>query len=281
MTAVMSDTPSARAYLEEMLRRYGLQDLASWANDELAKGFDDVVVLQHLREQPLYRQRFKAIFEREKAGLPAMSPAEVIEYEARVTELMINAGFPKGFYDSPDDFAALMIADKSLEEIKDRVIGGYAKVAQAPRLVRDTFREFYGVDGDAALAAFFLDPDKAMPLLEVQLQAGSIGGVGRRFGIQTGRDTAEELARMGITEQAADQTYGQLAASSGLFKENVDETKDIAIDKEGVAAAFGTDQAARQEVSRRAEGRLAAFAGSGGASSSQQGASGLGAANKP
>lgn len=272
---------SASAYIQDFLRQYNLESMTGWVEDELAKGYDDVVVMQHMRDQPEFQQRFKVIFDRQKAGLSAMSPAEVVDYESQVSQLMASAGFAKGFYDSPDDFYALMMADKSVDEVKQRVMGGFAKVQQAAKPIRDTFREWYGPDGDTALAMFFLDPDKTMPLLETQMAAAEVGGTANRFGIGMGRSLGEELARLGVTGQSSEQQFGQLAQGKGLFDENFGEKDNLSVDKEGVEAVFNIDQGAVKKVAKRSEERSAAFAGSGGTSVGQKGASGLGAAGKP
>lgn len=269
---------SASAYLRSVLQQYGLESLTGWAKEELNKGYEDVVVLQHLRERPEFKARFKAIVEREALGLPAISPAEVIEYETNVRQTMIAAGLPAGFYDQPEDFVGFMTRDLSIEEVKERVAGGYKRVANAPALVRDTFREFFGVDGDNALAAFFLDPSRAQPILENAIATAEIAGTGRRFGIETGQDLSSELARQGVNQQSAEQAFGQLSSQTGLFEENVDEATDLAVDKEGVEAAFGVNQNSRRVVEQRSAKRQAAFAGSGGATQGQRGASGLGEA---
>lgn len=277
----MADT-SATAHVKEILKQYGLENLTDWALGELIDGYDDVTVLQHLREQPETKARFAAVYEREKLGLPPISFADVINYEKAATELMVSAGMPRGFYDSPEDFTNLMVGDVSVQELQKRVEGGYARVAQAPAEVRQSFRDLFGADGDAALATFFLDPEKAQPLLETQLGMAQIHGTGRRYGIDTGKDLAEQLARQDVSQQEAEQQFATLARGRGLFNENVDETaRNLSVDKEGVEAAFGTDQEARANVERRAASRQAAFQGSGGAQTTQKGYTGLGSAGRP
>lgn len=272
---------SATAYLREVLRKYGLEDLVEWAREELAKGYDDAVVLQHLRQTPQFKERFKVITERERLGLPPMAPEEVVQYEANALEVLSRAGLPVGFWDDPKtDFVDFMVRDVSIDELKSRIQSGYNRVNQAPPEVRDTFREFFGVDGDAALAAFMLDADRAMPILETMISTAELGGTARRYGISMDQTTSEQLARTGTSVQAAEQKLTELGDMRGLYQENMNESQDLEVDREGVQAAFGLDPEARQKVAARSGARQAAFSGSGGAVAEREGISGLGRASR-
>lgn len=279
--AAATAATSATAYITSLLKQFHLESLTSWAKAQLAKGYGDDYVLQQMREQQAWKDRFGAIIDRENDGLPALSPADVINFETAVTSAMVRAGMPKGFYDNPDDFRQLMKDGRSADEVVSLVQDSFVKVQQAPASVRGWFRDTYGPDGDSALASYILDPGRALPLLETQIAAAGIGGAGRQAGIGTGRGLAEELARQGVSMDQATQTFGQLAQSKGLFNEGVDEHQNLSVDVEGVQAAFGVDANARAAVSKRSADRTAAFAGAGGAQSGQKGASGLGAANQP
>lgn len=270
----------AFAYISELLTQYGLGSLASWAWDQIVNGHSSEQVVQSLRQQPEYAQRFPAMALRRAAGLNAISEGEYVSYERQAQQLMRAAGMPPGFWDQPEDFARLIGNDVSVNELNQRITNAYIRVAQAPTEVRDAFSEFFGVDGDVAFAAYFLDPDRAAPLLDKAVTEAEIAGTGRRFGVGIGQDMAGRLAEIGINLGSSQQGFAQLAGQSALFRESVSERDDLRIEREGVAAAFGTDAEAAGKVARRKEERQAAFSGSNQqAGATQRGLSGVGSAS--
>jgi len=276
----MTTAGDATAYLRELLRGYGLEALLPWALDQVQRGQSDTEIVQSMRQTPEFQQRFPAIAAREKAGLPPISPAEYVAYEAQATQLMRSYGLPSGFYDQPEDFSNLLAADVSVDELNKRIQQGYDRVMTLPAEVRATFRDYYGANGDSAIAAYFLSPDRATPILIEQAAAAAVGGIGKRFGFDIGRGTAEDAAKMGVTEQSAQQNLGQLAQQRDLYRETVNDTTDLSADVEGVKAAFGLDAESVAKVRGRLESRQAQFQGGDAFQTTQQGAQGLGTANR-
>jgi hypothetical protein len=269
----------AMAYLRNVLDSYGLGDLTEWAMGEIRKGYGQEKVLQDLRETPSYKTRFKVIQDRADAGLPPISPAQVVEYERTAAQLMGRYGVPRGFYDKPEDFHDLLLRDVSAQELQSRLESGYARVLTAPPEVRSVFKDFFGADSNQALAAFFLDPDKAQPVLEQQLAAGLDAGAGRRLGYDVTKDTAMKLASVGISEDEAAKGFLQLSGQKGLFAENFGEQTDITQDQ-GAEAVFGLSADAQRKIDRRTQERTAAFNGQGGALQTNEGVRGAGAADQ-
>lgn len=256
---------TAADILRDLLRQYGLDSLTTWAMDALARGLSGTQVEQEMRQQPAFIARFPAISERERLGLPAISPAEILANERQYAQIMRNNGMPPSFYDQPEDFTRLLVADKSPAEVQTLVEDGFTRVRQAPPEVRTAFRDYFGVDGDSALAAFFLDPERARPALMKMATQAEIGGAGRQFGFAVSADTAGRIAET-TGGQGAAQTFGQLAETKPLFDATVTEAPSLTAAKEGVAAAFGLDAQSRDAVRKRQEERQAQFSGFGGRS---------------
>lgn len=275
----------AYAYLTAVLDTYGLSSLASWAWDQIINGAGNEEILQRLRDTTEFKTRFKAIVQREQAGLPPMSPAEVVAYENQAAQLMRAAGLPPGFYDSPDDFADLMGSKNvSMAELSDRINQGYARVANTDPYVRQAFADLFGPSGDAALAAVFLDADKALPALEQQASAAEFAGTGLQFGFVVGKDLAMSAANANLPSYRVRTDWQAVADMKPLFSSTVSEqgAGDITPDK-GVEAVFGIGQnptGAREQVSRRQGQRAADFGGGGGADIGSGGVRGLGKAQK-
>jgi hypothetical protein len=255
----MAEAP-ANAILRDVLATYGLESMMDWAMDALARGLSETEVLQELRQRPEFKVRFPAIEAREKLGMPAISPAEYVEYERRVAQIMRDAGMPPDFYDRPDDFTRLLVADKSAAEVQAIVQDGYLRVQTAPAEVRDVFADWFGAAGDSALAAFFLDPDRAHPTIMRIANEAIFGGTGRRFGVNVSEPTAQRAVEVG---GAASPVAGfqQLQEMSGYFAETITEQADLTAEEEGVQAVFGLGGPGAGRVRARQAERAAQFGG--------------------
>jgi hypothetical protein len=249
----------AADYMRSVLADYGLESLTDWAMDALARGLNENQVLQEMRKTPEFAQRFPAIIIRQEQGLPPLSPAYYIAYERQVAQTLRDAGLPPSFYDQPEDFTALLVADKSAAEVASTIQDGFLRVKMAPPEIRQTFADWFGADGDAALAAFFLDPDKAKPALMRMADQAQIGGYARRFNVTIGADVADQIAASGKTNEA-EQAFNALDQGRSLFDETITETNDLTLDQ-GVQATFSLDGEAQRQVRRRQETRAAQFGG--------------------
>lgn len=267
------------AFLQRILDSYGLGELSGWARDQIIAGHSPDWVALELRNQPAFQRRFAAIVQRQQAGLNPISPEDVLTYETQARQLMRAAGMPPGFFDSPDDFVSLLVGDVSISEVADRINEGYIHVANEDPSVRQAFASMFGPDGDGALAAMFLDKDKALPTLLKQVAAAQFGGAGARFGFVIDRDTALKAGGLGMAGQAQ-QGFSQLAQLRPLFDETISERTDLRAEKEGLDAVFDLGDGSGAAATRtRQKQRTADFGGSSGTSISRTGAAGLGAAN--
>ena len=150
----------AMQQIQAQLDAYGLGSLASFAWTEIQAGRSADEVARDLRKTPEFNNRFPGIAQREKAGLPAISPAEYVSYEKTATELMRAAGLPKGFYDSTDDFTTLIASDVSPAELNQRVQQAKEATYNIPAEVSARLYSQFGLaPGSGALAAYYLDPD--------------------------------------------------------------------------------------------------------------------------
>lgn len=270
----------AFAIVRGLLDQYGLGSLSDWAWNLILTGASPVQVEVELRQRPEYRARFPGIAEREKAGLPPISAAEYVAYENSAVSLFRSAGLPSGFYDEPSDIGRFIGRNVSLAELSARVQEGLVAAQQAPREVRDELSRLFGV-GEGTLAAFFLDPDKALPAIRRQFAASQIGGASRRagFGLLAGGE-AERLAELGVSEAQAQEGFGQLAGAQELFRPlpGQEGAEGIIGREQQLGAAFGGDTAAQEAIRRRGRRRRAEFEGGGSFAAGQRGVIGLGEA---
>ncbi|NBO57296.1 MAG: hypothetical protein EBU84_22455, partial [Actinobacteria bacterium] len=197
----------ARTTIAAVLNRFGLGSLSNFLYDVYTRGEVDLnnpdALIFAIRDRPEYQTRFSANARRAAKNLPELDPGSYLELENAYRTVLRSNGLPTQFYDTTEDFADLITGDVSPAELQSRIQNGYRKVAEADPEVKRQMRQLYNVD-DAGLAAYFLDPERATPVLEAQARAAQIAARGREQGnIQVSRMTAEELVSRGFTEQQA------------------------------------------------------------------------------
>lgn len=261
----------ALATIAQLLSYYGLDSLISWVRDQIVNGSSETQVIQSLRQQDAYKLRFRGLELRRSAGLNAMSEAEYIAYERQAASMMRAAGFPPGFYDSPDDFADLIGKDVSINELQQRLTTYSEAVFQQPVEVRNQLRRLYGVD-EGSLAAFFADPDRGWQVIQKQYRASQVAGGAERqqFGPITAEE-AERLADLGISGDQAAERFGVLAQSKEITGALAGEDPASAMTRESMFGAVGGESRAQAEFEARRRRRQAAFEGGGSFANSAEG----------
>lgn len=230
----------------------------------------EVLKSNKIQDSEVYKKRFKANDARVASGLKPLDPVEYVQLEETYKQYMQQAGLPKGFYDNPDDFQDWIGKGVAATEVQGRVqmaADAYQTLEANDPGQLQALRDMYGIGRDGVMA-YFLDPDKATPLLEKQnqLAASKIAGAGNNFGVSTAKAQAESLAAKGVTEQEARERYrgisaeaDQVAKLGGIYGDGVSS-------EDQVTEAFGLSGA--NEVTKRkkklASQERAAFSGSSG-----------------
>jgi hypothetical protein len=168
-----------------------------------------------LQETDAYKQRFAANEIRRQRGLPVLSPAEYIATEAAYTSVLRSYGLPPGFYDQQSDFHEFLGRDVSPDELNERARNAQQIFLGADPLLRETWSQFYGLTGGAAIAAI-LDPDRALPILERQAQAARFGASARRNGLEANRERLERYSDLGLTDVEVQTAFGRIAATGPI-----------------------------------------------------------------
>lgn len=267
---------SAMAYLTNLLKKYGLDSLAGWAMDQLKSGASEDEIIQSLRDRPEYKARFAGMDMRTAAGLGPLSEDEYMAFEETIKDYTQRAGITG--YTTPAQLANLIGNFANVGQVADRIQKGYEAVSQAPPEVRAEFGKWFGVNGDAAMAAYFLDPTKAEPDLLKQAQEAVIGGTGLRQGLDVSQQMAGSLADMGMSTQQIQSGFGQSGQLAGLQSSTIDEqsAKAAGLTADQIAGGvFGVDAQSTQDLTSKLGTRKAQFDTKGAAAASQKGAFGL------
>lgn len=265
----------AFARLQSVFSDYGLGDLNQFAWDAVVNNDSQERILQNLRNTDIYKQRFPGMAARKASGQSAMSEAEYIAYERQVKQMMRENGLPPSFFDHPDDFTNLIGNDVSVREVSTRVSELFNAAMMAPAEVRQVFNDYYGIDGTAALATYFLDPVRALPLLQEELNNAQVGGTARRFGYNISQDRADALTRIGVGASQAASGFQRIKQMDPLFHETITENQDFTAEGEGVNAQFGLSGDAATGLQTRLDQRTSQFGGGGGAGLQSGGVLGL------
>lgn len=287
----MADTvDSAVDIIKNTLKFYGLDDAALlaevdtlWRNKTIGPGDNIDTIGIQLRDTDAFKKRFPANQILASQGKQQFTVSQYLQLESDYKRVLQTSGMPQGFYDDPTDFQNWIANDVSPAEVQGRVEQGYQAVRNAPQNVVNEFKRLYGVsEGD--LAAYFIDPERAKPTFdryeaERQARAAQISAQAQQQAqMEIDRQTAESLARAGITADQAQQGFAELGQTQELFTATAGEqaTGEQNIGQaEQIGGMFGTNAAARQAITARRRRRTAEFEAGGGLTTTQAGVTGL------
>ena len=246
---------AANDVLYNILEEYGLEDLYDFAEDVWTDGATATELILQLQDQPVFRDRFRGLALRQQNGLAAISVDDYIDLEREYEQIMASFGLPKDFYDSPDDYAEFIGNDVSADELEDRAALASRAASEVDPQLKMQLETLYGITDDPSterneLVAYFIDPERAVPLIEQRLQmeaAGLSSAAQRSLGQGLNRQTAERLADPKMAVQQREITE-RLAPKSGLTQATLGDqgvtTSELA------ASEFGLDSETTAMVKR-------------------------------
>jgi hypothetical protein len=176
-------------------------------------------------------------------------------------------GLPSGFYDTAAELGAFITNQVAPDELNKRIVAAKRIVESADPSLRQAAWDYYGID-TAHAVAYALDPTKAQPLIDKQMQIIETGAAASRYGFNLDLNAASGLTSDPLVEnldpvslrqrfgQARDlaNTDARLSAIDGLGYSQQDALDAVLLDN--------TD---KQMASRqRAEREAARFGGTSG-----------------
>jgi len=196
--------------LNNLFSGFGLGSLAPKIYEYIQNGYSADTIGILLQDTPEYKQRFAGNEERKRKGLPVLSPSEYLSVESSYRQILRQGGMPEGFYDQPVDFNGFIAGDMSPSELKQRVDAANQASLFANPGTQKALRDIYGVD-QPYIAAYFLDPERATPLLMKQVQVAQLGGEALKRGLDVDKNFLEYAVGAGVTQAQASQAYAQIA----------------------------------------------------------------------
>lgn len=279
---VQADGTSAKATLAATLSSYGLSSLTDWAWGQYLSGVPADQIMLDLRGRPEYAQRFPGMAALSQQG-HAISEAQYISAEQSYSSQMRAYGLPAGFYDDPTDFAKLISGNVSAQEFGDRLSMAEQAAMSNPQGVelRNQLASLYGIpNAQGAATAYFIDPDRAEPLIKQQFASAQASAISNQsgFGSLT-LGQAEKVAGTGASTDALSQGFASLSQMGELTHGLVGDAGSQGVSRDQLLnATFAGDGAAQAALKKEQQRRTAAFAGGGGYAGNQTGLTGLGSA---
>lgn len=253
----------AAAALIALFKQYGLESLGPKIVDFIQQGYGQDTIVLLLQETKEYQERFRGNQLRASAGLPVLTPGDYLRIEAGYRQALQAAGMPAGFYDSPSDFHDFIAKDIAPEEIAERANEARRVADTVDPLQRQVLGERLGIThGD--LAAYFLDTDKALGVLERNVQQALLGAERQRAGFEFDQGQAESLFSQGISIEEARRGYGTIAEVLPTFEKLGEIEGDEFTVSDLEAEVFGSSGEAATRRQRLASQERARFSGSAG-----------------
>jgi hypothetical protein len=235
--------------------------------DRFGKKFDEIPTTGEgfylaLINTKSYYDRFGKVNEDRLAkGFRALDERTIIGMEDEYQQVLQAYNQPAGFYDAPADYQTFLKNNYSKADVASALQASADFVASKDPVIRKELQDLFGID-DAALTAYYADPNKGQKILEniagknMNTAAALISGlsredatVGQQYG--AGSFTYEQNRQRYSQASKSLETTGGLAA---IYGENFGA-------KEAIAAEFG-DAAAQAQAARIRQTGLAAFGGS-------------------
>ena len=217
LSLLTGDQRNAYSALVSIFNSYDLGSLAPDILKYVQQGFNSDTISLLLQNTDAYKQRFAGNQIRLKNGYSVLSPADYIATEQAYRQSMRAAGLPQGFYDSPSDFTNFIGSDVSASEMNSRIqLASQATLTASPQYTQ-ALKQMGLSQGD--LTAYFLDPQKALPLLQQQSATAAIGSEAIVRGLTFDQGYAQQLAQAGFSQSQAAQGYSQIAGEFGRLQQ--------------------------------------------------------------
>jgi|APSaa5957512535_1039671.scaffolds.fasta_scaffold00814_13 hypothetical protein len=271
-------------------------DLWNWAKGRFTSdpSFTAAQAMIEVYDQPAFKERFPAIDQMRIAGRRDVpTPYEYVQREKWLSGELKRYGMADLGANINTVITDTFVNGVGTAEIQERLAGAARVIFEAPDDVKQTFIDWYGPQGDAALMMTFLDPTDNWggDWVEVKrnIETSEVGGLSSMIlDSRVAKERARSIAALGLQQGAIWDKFATLKEQENLFIERAGET-DLDLISHGSAAEFGVEG---EEIGgeflsgfelsdileRRRGTRAAEFAGGGGAMITGS-STGFGAAN--
>lgn len=232
------DVPlSAYDIFSDLLESWGIPigtDIEAIIRNAVVEGLtpDNIgLIIPDIQNTQSWKTRFPGWHARTANGYNQLTVDEYLSLEDTYHRILEEAGLPSGFYDDYSDFGKFISENTSPDEVQERVQMATAKAQEVDPTARNLMARFYGLTtGD--VASYFLDPKRALPVIERQFNAAGVASWASRAGFDVNSMSRyESLVDAGISPEAASQQYGTVktladtvGGIAGIYGENYSQT---------------------------------------------------------
>ena len=265
-------------------KEYGLDDdeLLKEIQGYMERGLGSERAALELKKTTAYTTRFSGNEARRAAGLNVLSESAYLELEDAYSETLRAYGL-QGYFGTDRKKAQAKMGelignDIAAPEFKQRIDTVVTRVNNADPNIKATLKSFYNIE-DTDLVKYFLSPKENLPKLQEKVTAAEIGNEALKQNLLTSVTSAENLAKLGITQKDAREGYSAIsqilptASKLGQIygEEGINYTQATAEEER-----FGELESARRKRLRLAEKEIGTFSGSSGVSRGALGSSNSG-----
>ena len=269
-------TQSAKDYVNAALRDAGLAGLSDDAWKQWTSGATGEQIMDWVRQQPSYAERFPAMAALRAAGR-SISEAQYVAKEQADIDLMTSYGIPSDIATSRSLLGKLIQNNVNVVDLQKRLIAAQDSILSKDKSVLDYASKAFGLTtGD--LMAFALNPEIATPIIEQKAKAIQIGGAAFQASQALGAAQAMQLAAGGVTAEQAKQGFLNTAQQQQLTQALPGDVSGSVTQEELVNAQFGMSPEAIAKAKKVAGTRAAEYQGGGQYVSGQGGITGIGSA---
>ena len=236
-----------------------------------------------LRQQPEYAQQFPGNIQRMKSGLPPLNESLYTSYVQQMQEMARASGLPQGFL-STAEIGQLIANEVKPTEMSQRLTNAYTAVQQADPNVLKALQDNYGLQ-PGHLAAWALDPHKATPLLQEQVQQAKFMAESQKAGLdrltkQQAQGLSQFANQQGQSENSVAQGIDQAGSMKGLTGTAPGQERQGLTQDQLLQGAVGTSTAAKQNLAAAVQAQSSPLQGGGGDVMNQKGIVGAGMADQ-
>lgn len=265
-------------------KEYGLDDdeLLKEIQGYMERGLGSERAALELKKTTAYTTRFSGNEARRAAGLNVLSESAYLELEDAYSETLRAYGL-QGYFGTDRKKAQAKMGelignDIAAPEFKQRIDTVVTRVNNADPNVKATLKSFYNIE-DTDLVKYFLSPKENLPRLQEKVTAAEIGNEALKQNLLTSVTSAENLAKLGITQKDAREGYSAISQTLPITtklgqiysEEGINYTQATAEEER-----FGELESARRKRLRLAEKEIGTFSGSSGVSRGALGSSNSG-----
>lgn len=211
--ATQLNTDDAFEFLKDILRTWGLLELADNVKRMLVEGVPSEVVPLQLRETKEYEKRFAANIQRQKRGLQVLSEAEFIATETAL-KTVVRRFVGEGEYDNRQWTDKWLSNDLSPQELTDRLNLWADSYDRQPVDWKNAWHAHGLTRADVLRGA--LDPGMTETKLKRRMGGMSISAEAfRSYGadnLNVAADRFEDYAAAGIDTEQARDAFGEVAS---------------------------------------------------------------------